>query len=204
MNVLESLWRRLLGLFGARHAPETTKSEGTLGSDADPSPAETPSSISEARRRYLARLSLALLGVGGVIAGIPLVGFLLTPNVQQTVQVWRTVGAVAAFRAGETVKVTYFDPSPLPWAGPVAQNAAWLRRLGNETFEAFSVYCSHTGCPIKWVPGAQLFLCPCHGGAFYRDGSVAAGPPSRPLARLPVRVRDGQVEILTTPVPVAG
>jgi menaquinol-cytochrome c reductase iron-sulfur subunit len=39
-------------------------------------------------------------------------------------------------------------------------------------------------------------MCPCHGGVYYKDGSVAAGPPPRPLERYPVRVQDGQVEIL--------
>jgi menaquinol-cytochrome c reductase iron-sulfur subunit len=43
-------------------------------------------------------------------------------------------------------------------------------------------------------------MCPCHGGVYYEDGTVAVGPPPAPLARYPVRVRDGEVEIQTRPI----
>ena len=46
-------------------------------------------------------------------------------------------------------------------------------------------------------------MCPCHGGVYYKDGTVAAGPPPRPLTKYPVRVNGGRVEILTTPTPIA-
>ena len=57
--------------------------------------------------------------------------------------------------------------------------------------------------PVGWVEGAELFLCPCHGGAFHRDGTVAAGPPPRPLPRLDVRVRGGRVELRTEAIQAA-
>ncbi|MDQ2900037.1 MAG: Rieske 2Fe-2S domain-containing protein, partial [Acidobacteriota bacterium] len=47
-----------------------------------------------------------------------------------------------------------------------------------------------------------LFMCPCHGGVYYKNGDVAAGPPPKPLTKYPVRVRDGLVEILTKPTPI--
>jgi len=36
-------------------------------------------------------------------------------------------------------------------------------------------------------------MCPCHGGAYYRDGSRASGPPERGLFEYPYKVRDGMV-----------
>ncbi len=51
---------------------------------------------------------------------------------------------------------------------------------------------------MRWIDTAKLFLCPCHGGVYYADGSVAAGPPPAPLERYPVRVRGNHVEIRTT------
>ena len=56
---------------------------------------------------------------------------------------------------------------------------------------------------LRWMAEAQLFLCPCHGGVYYADGSVSAGPPPKPLPTYPVRVRAGQVEIQTSPIPIA-
>jgi len=34
---------------------------------------------------------------------------------------------------------------------------------------------------VEWRQGSHLFFCPCHGGVFYEDGRVAAGPPRQPL-----------------------
>jgi menaquinol-cytochrome c reductase iron-sulfur subunit len=115
---------------------------------------------------------------------------------------WRSVGSISAFQKGQTVEVRYEDASPLAWAGVTGQTAAWLRYEPNGTFTAFAVNCTHLGCPVRWLQSASLFMCPCHGGVYYEDGTVAAGPPPRPLIRYPVRVRNGQVEILTSPTPI--
>jgi menaquinol-cytochrome c reductase iron-sulfur subunit len=53
------------------------------------------------------------------------------------------------------------------------------------------------------MEGAELFLCPCHGGAYYSDGSVAAGPPPRPLFRYDVRVESGEVKMNSVVVPIS-
>ncbi|HKV81405.1 MAG TPA: Rieske (2Fe-2S) protein [Candidatus Sulfotelmatobacter sp.] len=90
----------------------------------------------------------------------------------------------------------------MPWAGVTAETAAWLRRVDELQFKAFSVDCTHLGCPVRWLPAADLFMCPCHGGVFYADGRVASGPPPKPLTTYPVRVENGQVQILTSPLPI--
>lgn len=162
---------------------------------------ETPAS--PARRRLLSMLALGLGGAGAVAAGVPFAGFLLAPLDDED-ESWRSVARVDELAVGETIKVTFFDPAPVPWAGFAARSAAWLRREGEDEFIAFSLYCTHTGCPLLWEEGAQLFLCPCHGGAFYRDGRVASGPPPVPLHRHPVRIRDGRVELRTIGLRVPG
>ena len=154
------------------------------------------------RRDFGARLSIAIGGVIGALVGIPVIGFVFTPLVRPAKPVWRKVGAVESFSIGRTVKVDFIDPSPLPWSGITAKTAAWLRRVGPSEFIAFSINCRHLGCPVRWVDGAKLFMCPCHGGVYYEDGSVAAGPPPEPLARYVTRVNDGQVEIQTSPIPL--
>lgn len=154
------------------------------------------------RRRWLTRLSLTLAAAGGAILGIPVVGFVLGPFTQRVREVWRDVGSVADFDVGKTVKVEYEDPSPLPWAGVTARTAAWLRRSGDNEFAAFSINCTHLGCPVRWIDSADLFMCPCHGGVYYNDGTVAGGPPPRPLPQYPVRIHKGLVQIRTSPVPL--
>ncbi|MDQ2810248.1 MAG: Rieske (2Fe-2S) protein [Chloroflexota bacterium] len=155
------------------------------------------------RRRFLSWLS-GLLGLAGTgVIAVPFVGFLLAPLLQQDQQVWRAVGSMEQFKVGETVEVRFLDPSPLPYAGVSAKTAAWLRRDSASAFRAFAVNCTHLGCPVQWVPDGKLFLCPCHGGVYYDDGSVAAGPPPHALFEYQVRVNGDQVEILTHAIPIA-
>ena len=78
-----------------------------------------------------------------------------------------------------------------------------LRRVDADTFIAFTINCTHLGCPVRWLAEADLFMCPCHGGVYYNDGTVAAGPPPAPLPRYQVRVLNGDVQILTAPIPIS-
>jgi len=160
----------------------------------------TPEEIS--RRRFFELLCVGLGAVCGVILGVPLVGFILAPLLRKTPQTWVSLGKVDEFQVGKTVNVTFIDPSPLPWAGITSKSAAWLRRNSETEFMAFSVNCTHLGCPVRWLADAELFMCPCHGGAYYKDGTVAAGPPPRPLYRYEIRVENGEVRLKTAAIPI--
>ena len=154
------------------------------------------------RRRFFEKVSIALGGLCAALLGVPLVGFVLGPLFRKAPNEWLSIGKVADFEVGKTVNVTITDPSSLPWAGISAKSAAWLRRVSEDQFIAFSVHCTHMGCPVRWLSDAKLFMCPCHGGVYYGDGTVAAGPPRNPLVRLAVRVANGQVQIKAAAIPI--
>ena len=156
----------------------------------------------DGRRVFLARLSFGLAGFSALLAGVPVVGAIVGPLLKRVPSPWRVVGKLEEFALGETVKVEFEDASSVPWSGVTARSAAWLRRESQTEFVAFSINCRHLGCPVRWVPDAELFMCPCHGGVYYKDGTVAAGPPPEPLHRYPVRVQDGNVEIRAEPIPL--
>jgi menaquinol-cytochrome c reductase iron-sulfur subunit len=157
----------------------------------------------ESRRRFLSRMSLAAGGLIAVVVNVPILSYLLSPLINPTRPSWRQVGALERFKIGATVQVALEDPSPVAWAGQTALTAAWLRRTSETGFTAFAVNCTHLGCPVNWLEDARLFLCPCHGGVYNADGTVAGGPPPSPLLRYDVRVREGQVEILARGVQFA-
>lgn len=168
---------------------------------SDPADAVTESGPESNRRNFLVRLSVTLGSVGAALIAVPSAAFLL--GLRKSPRRWRTVGTLDDFKIGQTVNVSFLDPSPLPWAGVTAQTTAWLRRVDDQNFIAFSTICTHLGCPVRWLAEANLFMCPCHGGVFYADGQVASGPPPRPLNRYPVRVNNNDVQILTMPVPIS-
>jgi menaquinol-cytochrome c reductase iron-sulfur subunit len=154
------------------------------------------------RRRFLGWLAVGLGAIAAAAVGVPVIGFFFAPLMRRPVEAWRSVGPVEQFRIGETVEVRIPSVAPVPWAGQAAEIAAWLRRSGPGEFTAFSVNCTHLGCPVRWTPNARLFLCPCHGGVYYEDGSVAGGPPPRALAQYPVRVEGGNVLVRTSALPL--
>jgi menaquinol-cytochrome c reductase iron-sulfur subunit len=166
------------------------------------------------REGFMGFMTLSIGALGALIISIPVVGFFLSPVINQPQNVWRTVTleadngtlgqqvGVETIPIGQTKRVNFEQPSPLPWAGNTAQTFSWLRRTGPQEFIAFSPICTHLGCPVNWVGGGHLFLCPCHGSVYNADGTVAAGPAPQPLARYPVRVARGRVQIKTEPLPL--
>ena len=80
---------------------------------------------------------------------------------------------------------------------------AFIVQVASGVALAFSANCTHLGCPVRWLEGADLFMCPCHGGVYYSDGNVAAGPPPLPLFRYDVRVANGEVQMKQAIVPIS-
>lgn len=62
-------------------------------------------------------------------------------------------------------------------------------------FRAFSKTCTHQGCPVAAIEGADI-VCPCHGARYsIQDGSVRQGPASKPLRAATVTVDGGRLHI---------
>jgi menaquinol-cytochrome c reductase iron-sulfur subunit len=156
------------------------------------------------RRRFLSRVTLALSGAMAGLVGVPIVGYLLAPLFEREQDTYVPVGDVSRFGAGTTTLVQFDDPSPLAWAGQTAKTALWVRSVSAESFQVFNVNCTHLGCPVDWRTEAKLFLCPCHGGVYYEDGTVAGGPPPRPLFEREWRVSGGKLTVKTQRLPTPG
>jgi cytochrome b6-f complex iron-sulfur subunit len=61
-------------------------------------------------------------------------------------------------------------------------------------FLALSSVCPHLGCRVHWESNNDRFFCPCHNGAFDRQGQATAGPPKaahQSLTRFPLKVENG-------------
>jgi Rieske Fe-S protein len=95
-------------------------------------------------------------------------------------------GLVALLRReqGRQVPADVPIPADVP-AGLSVVGAAIIFRTGAGTVRAWSARCTHLGCRIDRVAGDEA-ICPCHGSRYRSDGSVAAGPATRPLRPLTV------------------
>jgi menaquinol-cytochrome c reductase iron-sulfur subunit len=154
------------------------------------------------RRRLLMALSIGSGAFAAALASIPVIGFFLSPMLRKFPAVWRDVGPLEQFQVGATVQINLDTSGGLPWDGPAQRVGAWLRRNDRENFTVFSSTCTHLGCPVRWIPSAELFMCPCHGGVYFKNGDVAAGPPPQPLQQFTVRVQGGQVQVQWKPLQV--
>jgi len=144
------------------------------------------------------------VAAGSVIAvmmGLPIISNILSPVSRKMHREWVPVGPADRFTVGDTVLVSFKNPSATPWAGVTGKTGAWVRRVEDDNIIAFVLNCSHLGCPVRWEASSKLFICPCHGSVYYEDGTVAAGPAPFPLQRFQVRVRGGQVELQSRPIP---
>lgn len=140
------------------------------------------------RRKFLWTLSIGLGGLSQIVAGVPILGYLLAPAVTIAKDDWVDAGSVDDYKVGETRLVKLDNPTRRPWDGKSGHVAAYVRRVEDDTFTVFAVNCTHLGCPVSWFAQSNLFLCPCHGGVYYANGDRAAGPPPRGLYKYDHRV----------------
>ena len=159
------------------------------------------------RRALFVKLGLLFNGVVGAMLGVPIVRFLLSPVArgrQGKYESWVSLGPLERYPAGETRLATYRNPIVSPTDGQTANVACWVRRIDNDRLQVFAINCAHLGCPVRWFPQSSLFMCPCHGGAYYADGARASGPPERGLFEYPYRVDGGELRIRAGEMPTPG
>lgn len=163
-----------------------------------PVPAEPQGSAHDpSRRAFLFKLSVALNGLVGAVLAVPVVGYLIGPALKRDEQYksWVPLGAVNDFPEGETRLVDFVNPVKTDSDGMTAKVSAWVRHIQGDQFQVFAINCAHLGCPVRWFAQSRLFLCPCHGGAYYEDGSRASGPPERGLFEYKYEVQNGKLMI---------
>jgi menaquinol-cytochrome c reductase iron-sulfur subunit len=165
----------------------------------------TESTIS--RRGFFMKLGILFNGFAAMVVAVPVVGFLLSSVTRGRANgylSWVPLGRIDEFPEGETRLATFRNPNVMPTDGKTVDTACWVRRVAGEKFQVFAINCAHLGCPVRWFPQSGLFMCPCHGGAYYRDGGRASGPPERGLFEYPYKVENGLVTIQAGELPTPG
>jgi Rieske Fe-S protein len=135
------------------------------------------------RRSFLFKVAVALNAAVGAVLAVPLVGYVIGPSLKKSSSIgsWIKIGGVDSFPTGETRLVDFESPVKRLGDGETGKVPCWVRRVSGQQFQVFAINCAHLGCPVRWFAQSKLFMCPCHGGAYYEDGSRASGPPERGL-----------------------
>jgi len=142
---------------------------------------------SASRRAFL--LTGSCMG-GGLIAGYGTLGIMagqfLYPADDGDFG-WQFVASLHEIAVGESRE----------YVAPSGARVVVARQTEQETADAFialSSVCPHLGCRVHWEPHNSRFFCPCHNGAFDRQGQPTEGPPAaagQQLVRFPLKVEDG-------------
>jgi Rieske Fe-S protein len=91
-----------------------------------------------------------------------------------------SLAKLSAIPVGQCVAATLHD-QPIIVSRPTASTAA-----------CFSAICTHMGCTV--APAGTELQCPCHGSVYSATtGKVLGGPAPRPLPKIPVEVKNGEV-----------
>ena len=115
---------------------------------------------------------------------------------------WLAKGKVFAPRVATEPKfIARMDEIPVGGSKlfryPTEADPCILIRLTTDRFVAYSRSCTHLKCPVHFNAPLNNLICPCHEGSFdAEDGRVLAGPPTRPLSRHPIEVRNQEIWVL--------
>jgi menaquinol-cytochrome c reductase iron-sulfur subunit len=159
------------------------------------------------RRTMFVKIGLVFNGLVATLLAVPILGYLLSPLIRgqkQGYDAWLALGDLDEFPDGQTRLATFRNPVVTPADGETANIPCWVRHIDGEQFQVFAINCAHLGCPVRWFPQSGLFMCPCHGGVYYGDGSRASGPPERGLFEYRYKVEQGKLMIQVGDMPTPG
>lgn len=82
----------------------------------------------------------------------------------------------------------------LPFRYPTESDTCLLIRTGEANFVAYDQRCTHLACAVLPEVERGRLHCPCHRGYFnLHTGAPTAGPPRRPLPRVHLEIRNGDI-----------
>jgi menaquinol-cytochrome c reductase iron-sulfur subunit len=156
------------------------------------------------RRRFM---TASAHSAGAIAAGaftLPALAFAIGPIFEKQPHSWQDIGRVEDFTENNYVPVVV---TITPGVGETGKTTVYVRKHNtaldtdaadrDTPYIAISTRCAHVGCPVRWIPAAERFVCPCHGGVYDLLGRRVSGPPVRPLDRFPTRVRGNLVQMFT-------
>lgn len=162
------------------------------------------------RRRFMTGVANGAGGIAAAAFTLPALGFAIAPIFKHEGWTWQAIGPPSDFSIKVIGRENFVTRviTDQPGAGEAGNTLVYVRqrdpKIDNvgpqdqyNRIIAISSRCMHVGCPVRWTPAAERFICPCHGGVYNVLGKVTGGPPVRPLDRFYTRINSstGLVEV---------
>lgn len=135
------------------------------------------------RRGFLRWLHRIAWGIWAAVGAYAFGRFLAPRGTREFEERLKKAGKVSEIPVGES-RLFYLEGEPVLVIHP-----------RENRFVALSPICTHLRCGVVWDRETGRIRCPCHGATFDAQGNVLSGPPSRPLPRYTVEIKDGVLYI---------
>ena len=148
------------------------------------------------RRQMLSR-SVAVMG-GAIAAGVgvPAIFYIAGPAAEDSgTAEWIRLGPAGSVEPGAPTLMKANVERRSGYLITTEELSVFVTTENGTDFKALSNVCTHLGCRVRWVDEEGGFFCPCHNAVFNADGTVASGPPPRPLDEFEVKVEESQIFI---------
>jgi len=86
-----------------------------------------PVAPQDARRGFMFKFGAGLLGIGGILAAVPIVGYIIGPARSRYRNEWVDLGVTTLYPSGQTRFATFLNPIRQPTDGDAAKTACWVR-----------------------------------------------------------------------------
>lgn len=127
--------------------------------------------------KFLALGSVLLAGANAIVAAIPYL---------EGKSTFPTTPIAGAGALGPNQSLTFRYPT--------AEDPCLLVKDKAGKLLAYSQVCTHLSCAVIYEQAKDVLFCPCHNGSFSVDaGRPIGGPPTRPLPRIRLEERDGEI-----------
>ena len=144
------------------------------------------------RRRAISWIVWTIGGAIGAAVATVVGGAALSLGLARRKEQWVDAVALDALTADKPVEVGVRVTRQDGYRQVTERRVVYVVK-DKERVRALSATCTHLGCRVSWNEADHAFRCPCHGGRFTADGTVAGGPPPRGLDEVNVRVDTGRV-----------
>jgi len=166
-----------------------------IDTDTDTDIDKIPDAAELSRRAFMDRSVKAIAAFIGISLGVPALGYLISPALQQQAGQWLKLGHTSQVKAGVPTLFTVTVDKTTGWVQAEITLSFFVYTQDGVNFSVMSNICPHLGCQTHWDDASGVILCPCHGGQFDAEGRVIAGPPPLPLKRVAFQI-DAQNNIL--------
>ncbi len=141
-----------------------------------------------------------------VAGGAGVAGLVAAQALPRGAQAATESDAAARYPVVEVARLSELAPgATLDFAYPDEDSPALLIRLPEPAhggigpegdIVAFSILCTHKGCPVSYKPEHKMLICPCHWSTFdpAKAGALVIGQASQGLPRIVLRLEGDAVQ----------